>query len=83
MFALPVFAEGMSAHAQMVMEASVRTLWLEFMACVVGGIGSAYLLREGWVRVPALVAMLPRVRSFESQEESAQIESGVRVGVSN
>ena len=33
-------------------------LWLHFMGCVVGGIGSTYVLREGALKLPTLVGAI-------------------------
>jgi len=86
MYASPAFAQSTDSLQIAVADASVRTLWLEFMGWVIGGIGISYLGREAAVRIPALIAMITPerlLRPVEGQGEPMQLPLGVRVVVSN
>jgi len=53
---------------------------------VTGGVGSAYLIREAAIRLPATLAVLAPARLLRSvaiKGETVQIPVGVRVGVSS
>jgi hypothetical protein len=93
--ALGFFVLGLLMHTILVLmqsfsvsaveaESSVRLIWLGFMSWVVGGIGFAFITREGLVRLPTLItAVVPArlLRPVEAQGEQVQIQSVVRVGI--
>jgi hypothetical protein len=86
MYSAPTFAQSLSDYSAAAAVPSVRTVWLEFMGWVIGGIGIAYLSREGVVRMPVLVAtMVPArlLRQVEASNDSGRIPDGARVGVSS
>ncbi len=65
---------------------SVRTLWVQFMSWLIGGIGIGNLAREGMARMPAyLTAMVPErlLRPVETQSEARQLPVPARVGISS
>ena len=77
---------SLAAHSDTITSDSVRVIWLELMGWVVGGIGSAYLLRDAALRAPALLFSLLPERLFspaESQSAPGQIPVGARVVVSS
>jgi|GEM_PF-2198831 len=85
MYVSSVLAQSAEPHQTAVVNASVRTVWLEFMGWVTGGIGFAYLGREATLRLPALLAMLlPErlLRPVEARSEPERLPVGVRVAVS-
>jgi hypothetical protein len=76
----------LAAHSDMITSDSVRTIWLELMGWVIGGIGSAYLLRDAALRAPAFFSSLLPERLFspaESQSAPVQIPVGARAVVSS
>lgn len=80
------FAQSLAASDGQIIETSVRTIWLEFMGWLIGGIGSAYLIREAAVRLPAMLAVLAParlLRSVAAKGEAVQLPVGARVGVSS
>ena len=82
----PTFAPSLAAHSDMITSDSVRTIWLELMGWVIGGIGSAYLLRDAALRAPAFFSSLLPERLFspaESQSAPVQIPVGARAVVSS
>jgi hypothetical protein len=83
----PTLAQSLTTQADLVADtSSVRTVWLEFMSWVIGGIGSAYLIREAAVRLPALLAVLSPARLLRpimAKGEAVQIPVGARVSVSS
>jgi len=86
MHATPLLAQSLASFPVAVEDASVRTVWLELMSWVIGGIGLGYLTREGFVRLPTLLtAMVPErfLRPVEGRAESLEMPVGVRVGISN
>jgi hypothetical protein len=86
MHTTPLLAQSLADYSVAVADDSVRTLWMQFMSWVVGGIGLGYLTREGVVRVPVLLmAIVPErlLRPVEVSGEHEQMPSGVRVGISN
>jgi len=86
MYASSAFAQSAESHQTAVADASVRTVWLEFMGWVIGGIGFAYLSREATVRLPVLLAMLlPErlLRPIEARGEPVSMPVGVTVSVSS
>jgi hypothetical protein len=86
MYVTPVFAQSLAVHPEAILEASVRAIWLELMGWVIGGIGSAFILKEAAVRLPALLMMLTParlLRPVEGQGESVRLPVGVRVSVSS
>jgi hypothetical protein len=65
---------------------SVRTMWLEFMGVVIGGIGSAYMAREAFARVTVVAAAIKLPRLLQPVQTGAKPEiltSAARVGVSS
>jgi hypothetical protein len=84
MLATPAFAEALTVHPVVVAEASVRTLWLEVMGWVTGGIGSIYIARDAALRVPSLLAALIPERLLRPiRGESERMPNGVRVTASS
>jgi len=86
MHVTPAFAQSLAASDSQIVETSVRTVWLEFMGWVIGGIGSAYLIREAAVRLPVMLTLLAPARLWRSvavKGEAVQIPVGARVGVSS
>ena len=86
MYASPALAQSTEAVQTTMADATVRTLWLEFMGWVIGGIGLSYLSREAAVRLPALAtAIIPErlLRPVQGQAEPMRLPVGVRVAVSN
>ena len=86
MHTTPLLAQSLSDYYVSVADGSVRTVWLELMSWVIGGIGLGYLSRESVVRLPALLTTLvPErlLRPIEASGEHEQIPAGVRVGISN
>ena len=83
MYVSPAFSQSPEAQQIVIANDSARTLWLEFMGWVIGGIGSVRLLRESVVRMPALVALFAPVRPVENNSEPMRLPVGARVGVSN
>jgi hypothetical protein len=82
LYATPVFAQSIATQTEVVMDTSVRTLWLEFMGWVTGGIGIAYLLKEAASRMPTLLTMeAPEhlLRSVEVKAEPVRYPVGVSV----
>jgi hypothetical protein len=85
MHSAPLVAQWLADASVVVGDASVRTVWLEFMSWVNGGIGVSYFAREGVLHVPALIsAIVPEqwLRPVAADGEPVQISSPVRVGVS-
>ena len=86
MYASPVLAQSTETLQSTVTDSSVRTLWMEFMGWVIGGIGLSYLSREAAIRLPALAAMIiPErlLRPAQGQLEPMRLPVGVRVAVSS
>jgi len=86
MHVTPTLAQALATNGDLVADPSVRTVWLVFMGWVTGGIGSAYLIREAAIRLPATLVVLAPVRLLRSvaiKGETVQIPVGVRVGVSS
>lgn len=86
MYASPALAQSTESLQTAVADSSVRTLWLEFMGWVTGGIGLSYLSREAAVRMPVLMAMLVPERLLRpnaGRGEPMRLPVGVRVAVSN
>jgi hypothetical protein len=86
MYASPALAQSTDSLQIAVADSSVRTLWLEFMGWVIGGIGLSSLGREAAVRLPVLLTMLvpaQLLRPVEGRGEPMRLPVGVRVVVSN
>jgi hypothetical protein len=86
MYVSPALAQSTESLQTAVADSSVRTLWLEFMGWVIGGIGLSYLGREAAIRVPVLLAMITPerlLRPVGDRSEPLQLPVGVRVIVSN
>lgn len=86
MHTTPLLALSLAGNPGALADASVRTIWMEFMSWVIGGIGFSYLTRDVAVRMPALLtAMVPErlLHPVEDKSESLQMPDGVRVGISN
>jgi len=82
----PLLAQSLSDHAVVLTDSSVRSVWVQFMSWVIGGIGLGYLARDAAVRMPALlVAIIPErlLRPVESQGEPMRLPVSVRVGLSS
>lgn len=81
MNATPVVAQSLTGTAFLA-ESSVRQVWLEFMSWVVGGIGFAYVAREGAVRVSVALAAVIPVRLFRPIDVQVDVpmRTAVRVG---
>lgn len=65
---------------------SVRTIWVQFMSWVIGGIGFGNLAREGLAHLPNLLSTLVPAqvwRPAETKTESLQLPVAARAGVSS
>ena len=85
MHSAPIVAQLFAATSEAVGDSSVRTVWLEFMSWVNGGVGAGYLAREGLLHIPTLISAIVPVRwlrPVEADGTPVQIPSTVRVGVS-
>ena len=81
----PTFASSLAAHSDTITSDSVRTIWLELMGWVIGGIGSTYLLRDAALRLPAFLSGLLPERMLNpagNQGETVQMPVVVRAVVS-
>ena len=83
---LLMLASPSPAHAGTIADISVRTVWLEFMGWVIVIIGSAFLLRDAAVHVPAwLTAITPErwLRPTENRYEPLRLPADARAGVAS
>ncbi len=81
-----VVVQSLSDYSGAVAGESVRTMWVQFMSWVIGGIGFGNLAREGMARMPALLtALVPErlLRPVATRSESLQLPVTARVGVSS
>ncbi|MFT3784087.1 MAG: hypothetical protein QM790_18935 [Nibricoccus sp.] len=81
MHTTPLMAQAY-AGSSAALGSSVRVMWLEFMSCVNGGIGLAFLARFGAVRLPVLaMSLVPErwLRPSEARDAHVRIPSGARI----
>jgi len=82
MHTTPALAQSFSVNAVMD-ESSVRTVWLELMGWVVGGIGFSYLAREGMARVPSLLAAVLPESLLRPTAQPERIPQTVRLAITS
>lgn len=86
MHTTPLLAQSLSDYSMAVADTSVRSVWVQFMSWVIGGIGLGYLTRDAALRMPALLtAITPArlLRPIESRGDAVRLPAGARVGLSN
>jgi len=86
MHTTPLLAQSLSNYSVAVVDGSVRTVWLELMGWVIGGIGLGYLMRATAARMPVLFAAVMPERQLGPSEQrgtTLHLPVGSQVGLSS
>lgn len=68
MHTTPMLAQTLSDQSVSLADPSVRSIWVQFMSWVIGGIGLGYLARDAAGRLPVLLAAFIPERQLRSSE---------------